>query len=161
MNNSSNHEFRQAFIQVVDELRSALGYSIRNEEPELGDEIAMEMMYGGFDFSVVHSLSKASDQLLVECMYGPIPEARAELITKRLLEMNAVLAELDGSVFGIDASGRKLVYTLIIDLRSLDGTTLLRKMTEIVWHGRRWLETRFLSTEAHGSRETLDPVQLA
>ena len=79
----------------------------------------------------------------------------------RLLEMNVALAEVDGSVFCLDESGSQLVYTLAVDLDSLDGSQLLRKMTEIVWHGRRWLETRYLNDQAPEQQELLNPVQLA
>jgi hypothetical protein len=80
---------------------------------------------------------------------------------KRLLEMNAALAELDGSTFCLDPSDEQLVYTLAIDLAQLDGSILLRKMTEIVWHGRRWVETRYMNQTESGKGELLNPVQLA
>ncbi len=154
-------DLRHRFLAVVDELRSMLGYSIRNEDPEPGDELAMEMMYGGFDFAVVHTLQRSPQRILIECIYGLVPEGRASQVMNRLLEMNVALAEVDGSVFCLDESGSQLVYTLAVDLDSLDGSQLLRKMTEIVWHGRRWLETRYLNDQAPEQQELLNPVQLA
>jgi hypothetical protein len=153
--------FRFRFLQVIDELRAALGYPLRNDEPEHGDELAMEMMYGGFDFAVVHTLRRASDRVLIECVFGDIPEGKSESVLNRLLEMNAALAEVDGSVFCLDETGTKLLYTLAMDLPALDGSALLKKMTEIVWHGRRWLETRYLNDRATERGELLNPVQLA
>lgn len=161
MNIVTNDPHRHQFLKVVDELRAALGYAIRSEDPEPGEELAMEMMYGGFDFAVVHSLAKRTETVLIECVFGSVPESRCEQIMKRLLEMNAALAELDGSTFCLDSSGEQLVYTLAIDLDQLDGSILLRKMTEIVWHGRRWLETRYISQDISGKGELLNPVQLA
>jgi hypothetical protein len=161
MNITSNDNYRHHFLKVVDELRAALGYALRTEDPEPGEDLAMEMMYGGFDFAVVHSLAKRPDSLLIECIFGPVPDGRGESIMRRLLEMNAALAELDGSTFCLDPSGEQLVYTLAIDLTHLDGSVLLRKMTEIVWHGRRWLETRYMNQDESGKGELLNPVQLA
>lgn len=159
MNDPQN--LRHRFLSVVDELRSMLGYSVRTEDPEPGDELAMEMMYGGFDFAVVHSLHKSPQRVLIECIYGPVPEGRSVQVMNRLLEMNVALAEVDGSVFCLDESGNQLIYTLALDLELLDGSQLLRKMTEIVWHGRRWLETRYLNDQKPEPRELLNPVQLA
>lgn len=161
MNITTNDSQRHQFLNVVDELRAALGYSLRTEDPDPGEELAMEMMYGGFDFAVVHSLTRRPECVLIECVFGPIPDSRAEPIMKRLLEMNAALAELDGSTFALDESRDQLVYTLAIDLASLDGSVLLRKMTEIVWHGRRWLETRYMNSGESQAGSLLNPVQLA
>ncbi len=161
MKSITSDDQRRRFFLVVDELRAALGYSLRTEDPEPGEELAMEMMYGGFDFSVVHSLAKRPDCVLIECIFGPIPDGRAEHVMKRLLEMNAALAELDGSTFCLEPEGGKLVYTLALELDQIDGSVLLRKMTEVVWHGRRWLETRFMNSAESGIGALLNPVQLA
>lgn len=152
---------RERFLEVVNELRLALGYALNESDPEPGEELAMEMMYGNFDFAVVHSRQFRPEAVLMECQFGDIPVGREEAILERLLQMNASLAELDGSAFGIDPASGKLIYTLPLALERLNGEHLLRKMTETVWHGRRWLETRFL-TETHGSPDAYpDPVQLA
>ncbi len=154
-----NYRFR--FLKVVDELRVALGYPLRTEDPEPGEDLAMEMMYGGFDFAVVHSLAKSPERILIECIFGEIPEGKPEAVMSRLLEMNAALAEVDGSVFCLNEQGTKLLYTLALDLQALEGSDLLKRMTEIVWHGRRWLETRYLNDRASDRSELLNPVQLA
>jgi hypothetical protein len=124
-------------------------------------EFAMEMMYGGFDFAVVHSQTLQADTILLECIFGPVPDGRAQPIMKRLLEMNAALAELDGSAFSLDQTRQQLIYTLRIELNQLDGVVLLRKMTETVWHGRRWLETRYMNSPESSSNELMNPLQLA
>lgn len=152
---------RYRFLNIVNELRIALGYSMRSEEQEGGEEIAMEMMYGGFDFSLVHSLANKSDSVLLECVFGPLPESRAEPVMRRLLEMNAALAELDGSSFSIDATGQLLMYTLELELAELDGTVLLRKLTETVWHGQRWQQTRYMTALEPTAHELMNPIQLA
>jgi hypothetical protein len=161
MNSLKSNDYRHHFLKIVDELRAALGYSIRSEDESEGSEIAMEMMYGGFDFAVVHSKTQQANTILLECVFGPVPDGRAELIMKRLLEMNAALAELDGSAFSLDQSRQLLIYTLRIELNQLDGVVLLRKMTETVWHGRRWLETRYMNSPEASSNELMNPMQLA
>jgi hypothetical protein len=161
MNKLNTQDYRHQFLKLVDELRSALGYSLRSDEEVDGDEIAMEMMYGGFDFSVVHSHTLRPDTILIECVFGPIPDGRAQVIMKRLLEMNAALAELDGSAFSLDQVKQSLIYTLRIEINQLDGVVLLRKMTETVWHGRRWLETRYMNSSESSSNELMNPLQLA
>jgi hypothetical protein len=161
MNNLTTDSYRHQFLKIVDELRVALGYSLRSEEEFEGVEIAMEMMYGGFDFAVVHSQTLQSNTILLECVFGPVPDGRAQPIMKRLLEMNAALAELDGSAFSLDQTRQLLIYTLRIELNQLDGVVLLRKMTETVWHGRRWLETRYMNSPESSSNELMNPLQLA
>ena len=161
MNTTNSNGYRHQFLKVVDELRAALGYSLRSEDESEGDEIAMEMMYGGFDFAVVHSQMLKADTILLECVFGPIPDGRAQPIMKRLLEMNAALAELDGSAFSLDQTRQQLIYTLRIEINQLDGVVLLRKMTETVWHGRRWLETRYMNSPESSSNELMNPLQLA
>jgi hypothetical protein len=161
MNNINSNSYRHQFLKIVDELRSALGYSLRSEEEFEGEEIAMEMMYGGFDFSVVHSQTLEPNSILIECVFGPVPDSRAQIIMRRLLEMNAALAELDGSAFSFDQAKQSLIYTLRIELNQLDGVVLLRKMTETVWHGRRWLETRYMNSPDSSSNELMNPLQLA
>ncbi len=155
------YQCRQRFLQVVDELRTALGYAMRDQDPEPGEELAMEMMYGNFDFAVVHSLKNQPGRVLIECHFGEIPEGRFDAIVRRLLEMNAALAEIDGTVFCLDADGKSVIYTLSQSLEDMSGSSLLSKMTETVWHGRRWLETRFLKQEMQQETERLDPLQLA
>ncbi len=155
------YQCRQRFLGVVDELRAALGYAVREQEPEPGEELAMEMMYGNFDFAVVHSMKNQPGRVLIECQFGEIPEGRFEAIIERLLQMNSALAEIDGTVFCIDADGKSVVYTLSQSLDDMSGSSLLSKMTETVWHGRRWLETRFLKQEEVIDVERLDPLQLA
>lgn len=152
---------RQRFLDVVDELRNILGYALREQEPDPGDELAMEMMYGNFDFAVVHSLVHQPHKVLIECVFGPLPSGRETQVLERLLQMNCALAELDASVFCLDPKTDALIYTLAVEIEGLDGNRLLGKMTEIVWHGRRWLETRFLKEEHADSSERLNPIQLA
>ncbi len=161
MTNQDSSDYRHHFLKIVDELRAALGYAIRSEDEVEGSEIAMEMMYGGFDFAVVHSKTQHAGSILLECVFGPVPDGRAQLIMKRLLEMNAALSELDGSAFSLDQSRQLLIYTLRLELNQLDGQVLLRRMTETVWHGRRWLETRYMNSVEPGSNDLMNPLQLA
>jgi hypothetical protein len=161
MNNIGQNQFRHQYLQVVDELRAALGYAMRSEDQADAEEIAMEMMYGGFDFAIVHSQVRSSETILLECVFGPIPDGRAQPVMKRLLEMNAALGELDGSSFSFDQENQQLIYTLRLGLSQLDGTVLLRKMTETVWHGRRWLETRYMNGPESNSTDLMNPLQLA
>lgn len=152
---------RNKFLEILTEIKNLLGYSLRSDEPEPGEELAMEMMYGGFDFSVVHSNKFKPESLLIECRFGPIPEAREFLIMEKLLQMNCALAELDGSTFCIEAESGDLIYTLAKSMKGLDGKALLYKMTEIVWHGRRWMETRFLNEKDTRANDTLGAVSMA
>ena len=152
---------RNKFLEILTEIKNLLGYSLRSDEPEPGEELAMEMMYGGFDFSVVHSNNFKPEALLIECRFGPVPEGRELPIMEKLLQMNCALAELDGSTFCIEAESGDLIYTLAKSMDGLDGKTLLYKMTEIVWHGRRWMETRFLREAENKSNNSLNSVALA
>lgn len=145
MNTVDIFQQRKNFLGLVDAIRAALGYALRNEEPEHGEELAMEMSYGGFDFAIVHSLSNAPDRILIECRFGPLPEGRKQQIMLKLLEMNCMLAERDSSAFCLDPETDEVIYALALDIAGLDSSTVLTNMTEIVWHGRRWLETRYLS----------------
>ncbi len=161
MNALDAESFRKKFLSIVDELRAALGYPARDTEPEPGDELAMEMMYGNFDFSVVHSQRFRPEKILIECEFGEVPESRKMAVIERLLQMNVALAEHDGSVFCLDRDGAKLIYVLPMYLMKLSGNGLLSKMTEIVWHGRRWVETRYLAEDRKEPNEILNPVFLA
>lgn len=152
---------RLRFLNIVDEIRSALGYSLSKEDLKPEEELAMEMMYGGFDFAVVHSARNAPERILVECRFGPLPEGREQQIMLRLLNMNCALAELDASVFCIDPESGDLIYTLGLAIDGMDGNSLLSKMTEIVWHGRRWLETRFIKDEDRAQDSALNLAALA
>ncbi len=160
LNNITNYQHRTDFLRIVDEIRTALGYALRNDEPDHGDELAMEMHYGEFKFALVHSLSNAPDRILIECCFGPLPEARQEKIMFNLLNMNCMLSEIDGSAFSLDPETNEVIYTLAMDIFGQSGSNMLSKMTEIVWHGRRWLETRFIS-EQQESSVAVDPIALA
>ena len=159
-NNINIYQQRADFLRIVDEIRNGLGYALRNNEPDHGDELAMEMQYGEFHFALVHSLSNAPDRILIECCFGLLPEARAEKIMFNLLNMNCMLSEIDGSAFSLDPETNEVIYTLAVDIFGQSGKNMLSKMTEIVWHGRRWLETRFIS-EQRSSGAAVDPVALA
>jgi hypothetical protein len=152
---------RNKFLEILTEIKNLLGYSLRSDEPQPGEELAMEMMYGGFDFSVVHSNNFRPEALLIECRFGPVPEGRELPIMEKLLQMNCALAELDGSTFCIEAESGDLIYTLAKSMNGLDGKTLLYKMTEIVWHGRRWMETRFIQEAGNKSNNSFNSVALA
>ena len=159
-NNINSYQLRTDFLRLVDEIRVALGYALRNDEPDHGDELAMEMQYGEFQFALVHSLSNSSDRILIECNFGQLPEARKEKIMYVLLNMNCMLSEIDGSAFSLEPETNNVIYTLPLDMFGQNGNNVLSKMTEVVWHGRRWLETRFISDE-RGASVALDPVALA
>lgn len=152
---------RNKFLEILTEIKNLLGYSLRSDEPEPGEELAMEMMYGGFDFSVVHSNNFKPETLLIECRFGPVPEGREFPIMEKLLQMNCALAELDGSTFCIEAESGDLIYTLAKNMDGLDGKALLYKMTEIVWHGRRWMETRFLREKNTRENDAFGAVAMA
>ncbi len=158
---NSPYENRNRFLSIVNELRDALGYEIRKEAPDPGEELAMEMMYGNFDFAVVHSLRNAPDRILIECDFGLIPEGKKMYIIEKLLQMNTALAEIDGSIFCIDSDTEKLIYTLSQKITDTDGSKLLEKMTEIVWHGRRWMETRYLKVDQNSYENTVSLTVLA
>lgn len=152
---------RVQFLKILEDVRITLGYSMRNENQQSDEELAMEMMYGGFDFAVVHSMIHKPGSLLIECRFGPIPEGREFPIMRKLLHMNCALAELDGSTFCIEPESGDLIYTSTQCMADLDGKSLLYKMTEVVWHGRRWLETRFVGEESNPSNESVNPFVLA
>ena len=152
---------RNKFLEILTEIKNLLGYSLRSDEPQPGEELAMEMMYGGFDFSVVHSNNFKPEALLIECRFGPVPEGREFPIMEKLLQMNCALAELDGSTFCIEAESGDLIYTLAKSMDGLDGKALLYKMTEIVWHGRRWMETRFLNEKDTRANDAFGAVAMA
>jgi len=152
---------RNKFLEILTEIKNLLGYSLRSDEPEPGEELAMEMVYGGFDFSVVHSNNFKPEALLIECRFGPVPEGREFPIMEKLLQMNCALAELDGSTFCIEAESGDLIYTLAKNMDGLDGKALLYKMTEIVWHGRRWMETRFLREKNTRENDAFGAVAMA
>jgi hypothetical protein len=152
---------RNKFLEILTEVKNLLGYSLRSDEPQPGEELAMEMMYGGFDFSVVHSNNFKPEALLIECRFGPVPEGREFPIMEKLLQMNCALAELDGSTFCIEAESGDLIYALAKNMDGLDGKALLYKMTEIVWHGRRWMETRFLNEKDTRANDAFGVVAMA
>jgi hypothetical protein len=135
---------RKKFIYLLGEMRSLLGYSLREEDLSPEEDLAMEMNYGGFQFSVVHSVKNSPKKMLIECVFGQIPLESEEKILINLLEMNCALAEIDGSVFCLDQDSDELTYTIALDMNLQSAETVLRKMTEIVWHGRRWLKNNFL-----------------
>lgn len=152
---------RREFLELIDDVRKSLGYAIRQEDQFPGEELAMEMMYGGFEFAVAHSIKNKPEKILLECRFGEMPAGMEQAIMYQLLHMNATLAELDGSVFCIDPDTLDVMYTIAVNLRDLNGIQLLGKMTEIVWHGRRWLENRFIQTESRTNAPSLNPAVLA
>jgi hypothetical protein len=161
LNIIDTHQSRLRFLAIVDEIRQALGYDLRREDPEPGVELAMEMSYGGFEFAVVHSLHHSASRILIECRFGSVPQGREEAIMMRLLEMNCALAEIEDCKFCLDTEKDELIYALALDIDSHDGSSVLSKMTETVWHARRWLETRFMQLESESPVVSFIPVGLA
>ena len=141
--------FRKKFLTIVDSIRESLGYALKKEEEStINDEIlVMEIQYGDFLFSIVHSLTNNPEKILIECNFGKNPESKKEEILLKLLTMNCMLAEVDGSSFSMTDNSDDIIYTLACEIDKYDGISLLHKMTEIVWHGRRWLETRFITSD--------------
>lgn len=158
---NDSFQCRLVFLRIVNEIREQLGYSLNNEEIDHGDDLVMEMMYGGFDFSIVHSNIHETQKLLLESDFGSIPSHLEQKILLRLLAMNSALAELDSSVFCIDPDTGRLTYTLSIELNEIDGQQLLAKMTEVVWHGKRWLDTHFIGKVADSEKEPINFAVLA
>ncbi|MCE2870505.1 MAG: CesT family type III secretion system chaperone [Oxalobacteraceae bacterium] len=152
---------RLKFLKIINEIRELLGYTLNNQEDDHGDDLVMEMMYGGFDFSLVHSNINATHKLLLESDFGSIPETNEQLILLRLLAMNSALAELDSSVFCINADTNRLTYALSLDISDLDGQQLLSKMTEVVWHGKRWCDSNFLSKAENSESNSVNLSVLA
>jgi len=155
------HDPRKKFINLIGEIRQALGYSLREEELLPDEDLAMEMDYGGFSFSIVHSKRNSPKNILIECIYGDIPAEKELEIIINLLEMNCALAEIDGSVFCIDPDSGLLMYTISLYLNENNAETILRKMTEIVWHGRRWRANQFLENKNESKNLILEVNTLA
>ena len=143
MNNEIVH-LRQYFLSLIEEIRRTLGYAIRKEELHSEEDVALEMMYGGFSFALVHSPKNCPKKILLECTFGDIPEENNQAILLNLLNMNAAIAEIDTSAFCIDPDSEQLIFTISLDLQAADANYILRKMTETVWHGRRWIDSRFI-----------------
>lgn len=141
--------YRSKFLKIVDSIRESLGYSLKNEDNSSTNEeiLAMEIQYGDFLFAIVHSLVNNPEKILIECNFGKNPESKKEEILLKLLTMNCMLAEVDGSSFSLTENSDEVIYTLACEIDKYDGISLLHKMTEIVWHGRRWLETRFITSD--------------
>ena len=141
--------YRSKFLKIVDSIRESLGYSLKNEDNSSTNEeiLAMEIQYGDFLFSIVHSQVNNPEKILIECNFGKNPESKKEEILLKLLTMNCMLAEVDGSSFSLTENSDEIIYTLACEIEQYDGISLLHKMTEIVWHGRRWLETRFITSD--------------
>ncbi len=156
----STHQNRLHFLSIVSEIREILGYKLLNNEPEYNDELAMEMTYGDFEFALVHSNNDKSDCLSVECIFGEIPDKRRDKIYEKLLQINYMLSEVDCSSFSIDAQTDQLIYLLKLNLLDQTGNLILKKMTEIVWHGKRWLETYFVTIEEQ-TQTISNPFKLA
>jgi hypothetical protein len=150
--------YRKKFLKIVETIRENLGYSFRAEENSSITEeiIAMEIQYGDFLFSIVHSLVNNPEKVLIESNFGKNQETKKEEILLKLLNMNCMLAEVDGSTFSLTETTNEIIYTLACEIDKYDGTSLLHKMTEIVWHGRRWLETRFITSQ----KETINTENL-
>lgn len=155
------YQNRREFLDLIDDMRKSLGYAIRHEDPHPGEELAMEMMYGGFEFAVAHSMRSAPEKILLECRFGDIPAGKEQKIMLQLLQMNSTLAEIDGSSFCIDPETLGVIYTSAINLSNVNGVQLLGKMTEVVWHGRRWLQNQFISEETEKNTDSLNPGFLA
>ncbi len=138
------YQQRAAFLCLIDQIRTALGYSIRKEDISQIDDIAMEMNYGGYEFSLVHSVRNSPEKILIECVFGEFPSEKKEKILLNIAHMNYALAEIDGSIFCFDEETERIIYTISLDLSDNDANQILRKMTEIVWHGRRWSDNFFI-----------------
>jgi hypothetical protein len=137
-------EYRIAFLDLVDDVCSELGYPPRGEAPESDEALAMEMELDGVPFAVVHMRHTVKDRILIECRFGAIPQDRFVAVMMRLLQLNRGFSDLGERAFGIDPDKGDVIFTTAVDLFSATGKTLLATMTEMTWQARQWHADYFL-----------------
>ncbi|MGI4847209.1 MAG: CesT family type III secretion system chaperone [Janthinobacterium lividum] len=137
-------EYRIAFLELVDDVCSELGYPPRGAAPESDEALAMEMELDGVPFAVVHMRNTVQDRVLIECRFGTIPQDRALAVMMRLLQLNRGFADLGERAFGIDADTGDVIFTTARDLFEATGSSLLSVMTEMTWQARQWNDNYFL-----------------
>ncbi|MDB5798414.1 MAG: Tir chaperone family protein [Paucimonas sp.] len=135
---------RNVFFAIVDDVCKELGYPPRANRPELDEVVAMEMDLDGFPFAVVHSLVTASERVLIECRFGPLPGEDKEAVMYRLLQLNYALADAGESIFAVEAETGDVLFTRTCLLANESGRSLLGSMTQMSWQARQWNTHRFL-----------------
>lgn len=148
-------EYRIAFLDLVDDVCSELGYPPRGEAPESDEALAMEMELDGVPFAVVHMRHTFRDKVLIECRFGTIPQDRAVPVMMRLLQLNRGFSDVGERAFGIDPDKGEVIFTTTKDLVTATGASLLATMTEMTWQARQWHADYFLEDRGHSSDSDL------
>lgn len=154
MNPISNE--RKAFMSLVNDLRKALSYPERDDEPRDDETLIMEMNLEGIAFTVSHSLEHSPEKIMIQASFGPLPKTQSTEVLYRLMHLNRELSEAGTASLGFDPSYGAVVYTHAATLGELTGSNLLTTMTEISWRAEHWQSTYFLETESTASVGNFD-----
>jgi hypothetical protein len=152
----SMHRERSLFMSLVNDLCKELSYPERDEEIRDDETLVMEMTLEGIAFTVSHALNTHPEKILIQAVFGPLPNEKKTDVLYRIMHLNRELSETGVATIGYDAATASVVYTHAAVLSELSGATLLTTMTEITWRAEYWQSTYFLQADGPKSTETFN-----
>lgn len=147
---------RKAFMHLVNELCVALSYPERDDDVRDDETLIMEMTLEGISFTVSHSFERSPEKVLIQGIFGVLPNENITEVLYRMMHLNRELSESGAASIGYEKNAANVVYAHQADLHTLSGDSLLSTMTEIAWRAAYWQSSYFLQNDSPAITSTLD-----
>jgi hypothetical protein len=108
------------------------------------DGLVMEMQANNVDFMISHTKSDHPEKIIIESVFGSLPQENTELILMKLLEWNANPAETGQFALERTDDASRVIYSHSCNLEDKSSGSILNIMAEMAWLATHWKETNFL-----------------
>lgn len=140
-----NH-WRKQFIDLSEEIFRELGFPAPIQIHEETLPLAMELVFEGYLFEIIHSPAALSHCILVRCKLGEMPKTNEKHGMYMLLKENLCNLREYSKWYGVDSESDEVVLNLIHDLEGASALIILQRMRRIVNDSRDW-QTKFFDPD--------------
>jgi hypothetical protein len=129
---------RRAFLQLVEEIHRELALPLPAMHLESDDSIAVSLDLGDAPFEIIHSLTRNSSSVLIDCAVGPAPDDALDESGYRLLRASGELFRTRQASLGVDAARQTLFSSQWKPLASWTAADLLAEASALAGPLRAW-----------------------
>lgn len=134
---------REKFCNLLAEYQSSQGYELNGDIPQQGT-IAFSGNWDGIAFELLHSTFKSSQNMLVRCRLGALPQQDREQAVKLLFKFQRIVTPEAMAVVSLDPNSGEACVTQAVSLDKASKAGLLEVMENLREWAIDWRSSRFL-----------------
>ncbi|VTU32119.1 hypothetical protein SRS16CHR_05022 [Variovorax sp. SRS16] len=130
---------RQAFLRLAQEMHRELAVPVPPIHLESDDSMALSLDLGDASIEIIHSLTRNSSSVLLDCEVGRVPHGPADASEYRLLCASGELFRMRPASLGMDAVRQAIFCSQWRSLVSLTAADLLAEALALARPLRDWV----------------------